>query len=196
MFPRPRRAKRAPSCSARELWPGRFVCVATVCGADDSTLAKIKLAVREAATNAIVHAYRDGLPIGDVHVLIHHEDESLDISVRDDGIGMLPRIDSPGARLGLPLMVSLADSCEIYAPMSGGTEVVIRVSAQPDAAGGADALCHDVAELVCHAHRRAWPAQQPACGVASRLRRVAFGLGSGARASAAIGRGSCGLVHA
>jgi anti-sigma regulatory factor (Ser/Thr protein kinase) len=100
--------------------------VATGCGADGSTLAKIKLAVSEAANNAVVHAYRDGLAAGDVYVLIHHEDEFLDVSVRDDGVGMSPRIDSPGAGLGLPLMASLADGCEIHSLRDGGTEVVLR----------------------------------------------------------------------
>ena len=58
-----------------------------MCGADASTRAKIKLAVSEAATNAVVHAYRDGLPVGDVYVLIHHDDESLDVSVRATASG-------------------------------------------------------------------------------------------------------------
>lgn len=102
------------------------VHVATGCGADGSTLAKIKLAVSEAANNAVVHAYRDGLAAGHVYVLIHHEDEFLDVRVRDNGVGMSPRIDSPGAGLGLPLMASLADGCEIYSPHDGGTEVVLR----------------------------------------------------------------------
>jgi serine/threonine-protein kinase RsbW len=102
------------------------VHAATTCGADGTTLAKIRLAVSEAANNAVVHAYRDGLPAGDVYVRIHHENEFLDVSVRDNGVGMSPRIDSPGAGLGLPLMASLADGCEIHSPHDGGTEVVLR----------------------------------------------------------------------
>jgi anti-sigma regulatory factor (Ser/Thr protein kinase) len=102
------------------------VHVARGCGADGRTLAKIKLAVSEAANNAVVHAYRDGVAAGHVYVLIHHEDEFLDVRVRDNGVGMSPRIDSPGAGLGLPLMASLADGCEIHSPRDGGTEVVLR----------------------------------------------------------------------
>jgi anti-sigma regulatory factor (Ser/Thr protein kinase) len=102
------------------------VHVATGCGADGRTLAKIKLAVSEAANNAVVHAYRGGLAVGDVCVLMHQSDEFLDVRVRDHGVGMAPRIDSPGAGLGLPLMASLADGCEIHSPRDGGTEVVLR----------------------------------------------------------------------
>lgn len=96
------------------------------CGAGTDTLAKIKLAVSEAATNAVIHAYRDGLPAGDVHVHVRHDDECLDISVRDSGVGMSPRSDSPGVGLGLSLMAHLADRLEIKAPDDGGTEVVLR----------------------------------------------------------------------
>ncbi|HEV2785701.1 MAG TPA: ATP-binding protein [Solirubrobacteraceae bacterium] len=99
---------------------------AGVCGAGASTLAKIELAVSEAATNAVMHAYRDGLPQGDLSVLVRQADEFVDVSVRDSGVGMAPRPDSPGLGLGLSLMAHLADRLEIKAPPDGGTEILLR----------------------------------------------------------------------
>src|SRR3954468_3531431 len=73
--------------------------VAATFGADEAVLLRINLAVSEAATNAIMHAYRGRAVEGDVRVLVQHEDEFLDVCICDNGIGMSPRSDSPG--LGL-----------------------------------------------------------------------------------------------
>jgi anti-sigma regulatory factor (Ser/Thr protein kinase) len=102
--------------------------VATGFGADETALLQINLAVSEAATNAILHAYRDRdrSAAGDVHVLVHHADDFLDVSICDHGVGMSPRRDSPGMGLGLCLMVHESHSCEINTVPDGGTEVVLR----------------------------------------------------------------------
>jgi len=102
------------------------VCVAAVCGADESTLAKIRLAVSEAATNVVLHAYRHDPGAGDVRVFIELAENCLNVGVRDSGIGMSPRADSPGAGLGLSLMANLADRCAINPAPQGGTEVILR----------------------------------------------------------------------
>ena len=98
-------------------------------GAAQHTVVQITLAVSEAATNAVLHAYRDGVSAreGDVRVVVRAKDEStLDIRVRDRGVGPLPRADSPGLGLGMGLMAHDADSFEIRAVPEGGTEVVLR----------------------------------------------------------------------
>lgn len=100
--------------------------VATGCGADATALLQINLAVSEAATNAILHAYRDRTRLGDVHVLVQCEDDFLDVSICDHGVGMSPRADSPGMGLGLCLMAHESHSCEIRTAPDGGTEVVLR----------------------------------------------------------------------
>ncbi len=102
------------------------VSVAAGCGADESTLAKIKLAVSEAATNVVLHAYRHDPGAGDVRVSIELAENCLNVGVRDSGIGMSPRADSPGAGLGLSLMANLADRCAINTAPQGGTEVILR----------------------------------------------------------------------
>ena len=99
---------------------------ATVFGADETALLQIKLAVSEAATNAILHAYREGSAAGDVHVTVQHADDFLDVSICDSGVGMSPRRDSPGMGLGLCLMAHEAYRCEIKSSPEGGTEVVLR----------------------------------------------------------------------
>jgi len=99
---------------------------ATDCGADERTLLHINLAVSEAASNAILHAYRDGRPSGDVHVTVRHASDFLDVSVCDDGVGLSPRADSPGLGLGLGLIAHESTSFEITATPAGGTQVVMR----------------------------------------------------------------------
>ena len=95
-------------------------------GADETVLVQITLAVTEAATNAIVHAYRDRprADAGEVQVLVLRSAErGIDIHVRDRGIGPTPRPDSPGLGLGLSLMAHESDDFAIRAAPGGGTEV-------------------------------------------------------------------------
>jgi serine/threonine-protein kinase RsbW/stage II sporulation protein AB (anti-sigma F factor) len=49
-------------------------------------------------------------------------DERLTVVVHDEGRGMLPRPDSPGLGLGLPLIATLAESLELGTD-GGSTEV-------------------------------------------------------------------------
>jgi anti-sigma regulatory factor (Ser/Thr protein kinase) len=102
--------------------------VAARCGAGHGLLVRIGLAVSEAATNVVVHAYRGaGMPRGLIHVKAAcREQRFLDILVRDDGVGMSPRTDSPGLGLGISLMAHEADELEIRVGDEGGTEVQLR----------------------------------------------------------------------
>jgi serine/threonine-protein kinase RsbW/stage II sporulation protein AB (anti-sigma F factor) len=81
---------------------------------------QIALAVSEALTNVVVHAYREGDP-GDVRVVACDEPDRLVVVVRDYGAGMLPRTDSPGLGLGLPLISSMTDALQIEAADDTGT---------------------------------------------------------------------------
>src|SRR5437762_1431873 len=71
-------------------------------GADPDALSAICLAVSEAATNAVMHAYPGAAP-GAIHVEAECEGAALRVVVSDEGGGMVPRPDSPGLGLGLPL---------------------------------------------------------------------------------------------
>jgi len=85
-------------------------------------LCDVKLAVSEACANAVVHAYAEGQP-GLLDVELSTSPEQLEIVVRDHGRGMMPRADSPGLGVGLPLMAGLSESLELTNRSDGGTEV-------------------------------------------------------------------------
>ncbi len=92
-------------------------------GADVETLIRLELAVSEAATNVVLHAYRAPGAGGRIFVTACIARGSLDVSIRDDGCGMAPRLDSPGMGLGLSLMAGESDRFEVRAVAGGGTEV-------------------------------------------------------------------------
>jgi serine/threonine-protein kinase RsbW len=96
--------------------------VARRAGAEDPVLDAVRLAVSEAVSNVIVHGYRNA-GSGAFTVAVEQEDDGLRVTVRDQGCGMQPRPDSPGAGLGLPLIANLADTFSVTAPPGGGTEV-------------------------------------------------------------------------
>jgi anti-sigma regulatory factor (Ser/Thr protein kinase) len=84
----------------------------------------IALAVSEAVTNAVIHAYIDEPLPGDVQVFAErHPGNGLEIQVCDDGRGMMPRSDSPGLGVGLPLLAKLAQRFHVETRASGGTAV-------------------------------------------------------------------------
>ena len=87
----------------------------------DQTLSDVKLAVTEACTNTVVHAYPDSE--GPLQVLAYLRDSRLLILVRDEGLGIVPRTDSPGLGLGLPLIATLAESLELGTDDASRTEV-------------------------------------------------------------------------
>src|SRR5436309_9493833 len=87
----------------------------------DQVLADVKLAVTEACTNAVVHAYPDG--DGPLQVAAYLKAERLLLVVRDEGRGIVPRTDSPGLGLGLPLIATLAEALELGTDAENRTEV-------------------------------------------------------------------------
>jgi serine/threonine-protein kinase RsbW len=83
----------------------------------------ITLAVSEACTNVVLHAYRDRASTGSMSLDLELEPRRLRISVADRGIGMRPRTDSPGLGLGLPIIASVADGYAVEPGADGGTEL-------------------------------------------------------------------------
>ena len=92
-------------------------------GAGDSVVDGVRLAVSEAVTNVVLHAYPDREKPGPVELTAALEGAALLVTVRDEGTGMSPRIDSPGLGLGLPLIAQTAHSLEVRQAPSGGTEM-------------------------------------------------------------------------
>jgi serine/threonine-protein kinase RsbW len=89
-------------------------------GMDEDGVGAVRLAVSEAATNAVVHAYRE--TEGGLEVRGHVDGGELIIVVRDNGAGLAPRPDSPGLGLGMPLMASVTSRFQIVS-RGRGTEV-------------------------------------------------------------------------
>jgi anti-sigma regulatory factor (Ser/Thr protein kinase) len=99
--------------------------------------ADVALAVTEAVTNAVVHAYRNGAS-GEVRVVACARADGLLIVVRDYGCGMQPNPVSPGAGLGLAVIGALAGEMNIERPEDGGgTRVRIRFAPPAETAAAA-----------------------------------------------------------
>lgn len=84
----------------------------------------IALAVSEVVTNVVIHAYIDTAQPGSIEVRAErHAGNGLEILVHDEGRGPLPRDDSPGLGVGLPLVARLSQRFRVEARPGGGTAV-------------------------------------------------------------------------
>jgi anti-sigma regulatory factor (Ser/Thr protein kinase) len=90
-------------------------------GLDEDGVADVRLAVSEAATNAVVHGYRDSSE-GELKVLAYVAERELVVIVSDAGVGLAPRPDSPGLGLGMPLMASVTSRFRVVS-RGPGTEI-------------------------------------------------------------------------
>jgi serine/threonine-protein kinase RsbW len=93
------------------------------CGASDRTLQDVALAVSEACTNVVIHAYPEA-KAGRISLVAEQADDEVLFRVIDDGAGLTPRADSPGMGLGLPLIARLTERFEVRPGRDGrGTEL-------------------------------------------------------------------------
>ena len=99
---------------------------ASAVGIGPDGLMAIMLAVSEAVTNTVVHAYVDDARPGQVHVTAEREPGGLRIAVADQGCGLRPRTDSPGSGLGLPLIAQMAERFHVERGDEGGTTLHMR----------------------------------------------------------------------
>jgi serine/threonine-protein kinase RsbW len=82
----------------------------------DETLGDLKLAVTEAASNSVRHAYSNG--VGVVEVIYELDDDRVTVEVADNGQGFVPgdrqrRDDLAEGGLGIAIIQALADEFEI-----------------------------------------------------------------------------------
>jgi anti-sigma regulatory factor (Ser/Thr protein kinase) len=98
-----------------------MAAIARESGLSEQRVGDVKLAVSEAVSNVVRHAYDRQEP-GRVTATAHVENGVLRIVIADTGGGMAPRSDSPGLGLGLPLMAHLADEMDVVTN-APGTEI-------------------------------------------------------------------------
>jgi serine/threonine-protein kinase RsbW len=90
----------------------------------DETLADLKLALTEACSNSVRHAYKDGKGHVDIRFELRHD--RLIVEVADDGAGFEPNQDAKGddemlteGGLGIAIIRSIADEVEIGGRATG-----------------------------------------------------------------------------
>ena len=91
----------------------QIAAMARQCGLDDSRVGDVRLAVSEAATNALIHGCTQPDGSCRIHVEAETVGDELQIDIADEGGGMRPRTDSPGLGLGLSLMAMVAMRIEV-----------------------------------------------------------------------------------
>lgn len=104
----------------------RTVEFAAAAGASAEMTQAIELAVSEAVTNAVLHAYAGREP-GEVRVGCEVSGGDILVEVYDDGAGVAPRPDSPGLGHGLAIVGGLVRSLEI-AERTDGPGTVVRMT--------------------------------------------------------------------
>ena len=86
-----------------------LVAYAASNGASEQLCDDIALAASEALSNVVVHAYAGEDDPGEIQVEAWIQGDALQVIVSDDGIGMAPRLDSPGLGLGLAIIGRVCD---------------------------------------------------------------------------------------
>lgn len=115
---------------------------AAAAGAPREVVERIAFAVSETVTNAIVHAYAGG--DGHVGLNCRVDGERVVVEVIDEGVGIGPRLDSPGIGHGLTIVGALAQTLDIApGPEGRGTVVTMGFGPAPpaDAPPGLEVLC-------------------------------------------------------
>jgi serine/threonine-protein kinase RsbW len=89
----------------------------------------IRLAVTEACTNVVRHAY-DGED-GAIDVVVRPSHQRLEVVISDRGRGMSQSPDLDGPGLGLPLIAALADNVELQQAPSRGSRLRMSFDCRP-----------------------------------------------------------------
>jgi anti-sigma regulatory factor (Ser/Thr protein kinase) len=90
------------------------VALAQSAGASARVVADVALAVSEACTNVVMHAYRAADAPGSLQVCARVTEEGLlEVVVADEGGGIEQRPDSPGLGMGMALMAAVTTGLEL-----------------------------------------------------------------------------------
>lgn len=118
----------SPASRYRESFPATPRCagiirsqvsaVARESGMGVKGLGDVALAVSEAVSNALIHG-SVGVKDAEVRVSVELSPGEMLVVIGDDGGGIRPRPDSPGAGLGLPIMASITERLDLQSSMQG-----------------------------------------------------------------------------
>ena len=86
----------------------------------------IAIAVSEAVSNAVLHAYRAVSKPGLISVVAEREGDVLLLEVSDFGDGLAPHPESPGAGFGLGLIGSVSTFLELRTGRGAGLSLSMR----------------------------------------------------------------------
>jgi serine/threonine-protein kinase RsbW len=111
---------------ARQVVSGVGDCI----GLDEHRLSEVALAVTEACTNVVMHAYPDGG--GRYEMRVWAQQHRLVVAVRDHGQGISPRVPSAKAGLGLGLSLMLATCDEVSFARGGEAVTEVRMTFRLD----------------------------------------------------------------
>jgi serine/threonine-protein kinase RsbW len=102
-------------------------------GASQELQGTIALAITEAVSNVVVHAYRDREDPATVTVEADADrgEGDLQIVVADEGLGLTPRYESDGLGMGLDIIADVSDDFSIRDRLPRGTEVFMRFALDP-----------------------------------------------------------------
>jgi anti-sigma regulatory factor (Ser/Thr protein kinase) len=96
-------------------------------GACSEAIAAIGLAVSEASTNAVLHAYAaDGTRGATFSISTASQGNTFSVWVLDEGHGGISNVPSPGLGLGLGLMAHFCERVLIGALKDGRTQVAMQ----------------------------------------------------------------------
>ena len=90
----------------------------------DDLVEDLRLAVTEACTNVVRHAYPPDFP-GPVEITIVPSEDHVSVVVADFGRGIGTSSDTTGPGLGLPLIAAIADEVELLPVPGGGSRVAM-----------------------------------------------------------------------
>jgi serine/threonine-protein kinase RsbW len=90
----------------------------------DDLVEDLRLAVTEACTNVVRHAYPPDVP-GPVEISIRPTEDVVSVVVADHGRGIGSSSDTTGPGLGLPLIAAIADEVELQLVPGGGSRVAM-----------------------------------------------------------------------
>ena len=93
----------------------------------DELVEDLRLAVTEACTNVVRHAYPPN-ETGPVEITIQPMEEHVSVIVSDHGRGIGTSSDTTGPGLGLPLIAAIADEVDLQPVPGGGSRVAMTFS--------------------------------------------------------------------